>query len=108
MAFELYELKGDRALRYVFSILNKTEDGEEWRISMGSYKTTNAVWREMQNPRPKDHERLFHLDGYFKNGAHATYGMFFPEPSYDDIRAKVVNMRRAHLCLPASYDSSSI
>jgi tetratricopeptide (TPR) repeat protein len=92
MAFELYELKGDRALRYVFSILNKTEDGEEWRISMGSYKTTDAVWREMRNPKPKDDERLFHLDGYFKNGGHATYGMFFPEPSYDDIRAKVVKI----------------
>lgn len=92
MAFEHYELKGDRALRYVFSILNKTEDGEEWRISMGSYKFTDAVWREMQNPKPKAHERLFHLDGYFKNGAHATYGMFFPEPSYDDIRAKVIKI----------------
>ena len=92
MAFELYELKGDRALRYVFSILNKTEDGEEWRISMGSYKNTDAVWRELQNPKPKDHERLFHLDGYFKNGGHATYGMFFPEPSYDDIRAKVIKI----------------
>lgn len=92
MVFEHYELTGDRALRYVFSILNKTEDGEEWRISMGSYKTTDAIWREMQNPRPKDHERLFHLDGYFKNGGHATYGMFFPEPSYDDIRAKVIKI----------------
>jgi len=92
MAFELYELKGDRALRYVFSILNKTEDGEEWRISMGSYKTTDAIWRETRNPRPKDTERLFHLDGYFKNGGHATYGMFFPEPSYDVIRAKVITI----------------
>lgn len=27
-----------------------------------------------------------------KNGGHATYGMFFPEPSYDDIPAKVVKI----------------
>ena len=91
MVFEHFELKGDRALRYVFSILNKTEDGEEWRISLGSYALTNAIWREGKNPKPKDDERLFHLDGYFKNG-HATYGMYSPEPPYDAVRAKVIEI----------------
>ena len=91
MAFELYELKGERALRYVFSILNKTEDGEEYRISLGSYNLTNSFWRNSRNPPPKEDERLFHLDGYFPN-RHVTYGMFFPEPSYDEIRAKVVQI----------------
>lgn len=91
LAFEHFELKGERALRYVFSILNKTEDGEAYRISLGSYNATNAIWRARQNPKPKDDERLFHLDGYF-GGIHATYGMFFPEPSYDDIRARVIKI----------------
>lgn len=91
MAFEHFELKGDRALRYVFSILNKTEDGEEYRISLGSYRITDAIWRESRKPKPKDHERLFHLDGYFPN-RHVTYGMFFPEPTYDETRAKVVQI----------------
>lgn len=91
MAFEHFELKGDRALRYVFSILNKTEDGEEYRISLGSYSLTNAVWRSTQKPTPKENERLFHLDGYFPN-RHITYGMFFPEPTYDETRAKVVQI----------------
>lgn len=97
MAFEHFELKGERALRYVFSILNKTEDGEEFRISLGSYDFTNAVWRETRKPPPKPDERLFHLDGYFKN-LHATYGMYFPEPSYDEVRAKVIEIleRRAN------------
>ena len=91
MAFEHFELKGDRALRYVFSILNKTEDGEEYRISLGSYRMTDAIWRQTRNPKPKDDERLFHLDGYFPN-RHVTYGMFFPEPTYDETRAKVVQI----------------
>jgi len=91
MAFEHFELKGERALRYVFSILNKAEDGEEFRISLGSYEITNAIWRESKDPKPKDDERLFHLDGYFKN-AHATYGMYFPEPTYDAVRAKVIEI----------------
>ena len=92
MAFEHFELKGDRALRYVFSILDETEQAEAWRISLGSYDFTNAVWRQTQKPTPKEGERLFHLDGYFKGGSHATYGMFFPEPTYDETRARVVKI----------------
>ena len=91
MAFEHFELKGDRALRYVFSVLNEAGDGEEFRISLGSYKLTNSVWRETTQPKPRAGERLFHLDGYFKNG-HATYGMYFPEPSYDEVRSKVIQI----------------
>jgi tetratricopeptide (TPR) repeat protein len=92
MAFEHFELKGERALRYVFSILDDTGEAEAWRISLGSYDFTNAVWRETRNPPPKEGERLFHLDGYFKSGSHATYGMFFPEPTYDETRARVVKI----------------
>jgi len=54
--------------------------------------TTNSIWRETTKPTPKDGERLFHLDGYFKGGGHATYGMFAPEPTYDDVRARVIKI----------------
>lgn len=91
MAFEHFELKGGRALRYVFSILNEKQDGEAFRISLGSYDLTNAVWRESTKPPPKPGERLFHLDGYFKWG-HATYGFYAPEPSYDQVRARVIQI----------------
>jgi tetratricopeptide (TPR) repeat protein len=92
MAFEHFELKGDRALRYVFSILNESGDAEDFRISLGSYEMTNAIWRETTKPAPKSGERLFHLDGYFKGGGHATYGMFAPEPSYDQMRTRVIQI----------------
>lgn len=91
MAFEHFELKGDRALRYVFSILNESGSAEDFRISLGSYEMTNAIWRETTKPKPKPGERLFHLDGYFKWG-HATYGMFGGEPSYDQVRGSVVQI----------------
>ena len=91
MAFEHFELKGERALRYVFSIVNQKEDDEDFRISLGSYDFTNAVWRESANPTPIAGERLFHLDGYYKWG-HATYEMYAPEPSYDQVRAQVVKI----------------
>lgn len=86
MAFEHFELKGPRALRYVFVVLKEDEDAEDFRISLGSYDMTNAIWRETTKPTPKEGERLFHLDGYFPGGGHATYGMYPREPSYDEVR----------------------
>lgn len=95
MAFEHFELKGDRAIRYEFIILNKNGPGEQFRISLGSYELTVAIWRQTKKPTPKDDERLFHLDGYYKWG-HALHGMFFPEPSYDDTRARVIKILENH------------
>jgi tetratricopeptide (TPR) repeat protein len=91
MAFEHFELKGDRAVRYVFSIIDESKNAEKYRLSLGSYDTTNAIWHETTKPRPKDSDRLFHLDGYYDWG-HATYGMYFPEPSYDDVRTAVIEI----------------
>lgn len=91
MAFEHFELKGERALRYVFSVLNEAGNGEGYRISLGSYELTNSIWRETAKPKPKADVRLFHLDGYYKWG-HATYDMFAPEPSYDETRNRVIRI----------------
>jgi hypothetical protein len=91
LAFELFEFKGPRGVRYVFSVM--TDDGkEDYRISLGSYDMTNAVWRETTKPTPKAGERLFHLDGYFRNGAHATYGMFPGEPTYEQTKRMVTGI----------------
>jgi tetratricopeptide (TPR) repeat protein len=91
MAFEYFELKGDRALRYVFSVIDESKQEEKYRLSLGSYDTTNAIWHETTKPRPKKTDRLFHLDGYYDWG-HATYGMYFPEPSYDEVRTAVIEV----------------
>lgn len=91
LAFELFEFKGPRGVRYVFSVMS--DDGtEDYRISLGSYDMTNAIWRETTKPTPKEGMRLFHLDGYFKNGAHATYGMFPGEPTYEETKKMVVSI----------------
>jgi tetratricopeptide (TPR) repeat protein len=89
MAFEHFELKGERALRYVFSILDESGEGEEFRISLGSYDLTNSV--ASRTGGLKKGERLFHLDGYYKWG-HATYGFFTPEPSYDEVKKIVIGI----------------
>jgi tetratricopeptide (TPR) repeat protein len=89
MAYEHFELKGDRALRYVFSVMDESGEKEKYRISLGSYELDNRMWHEMTKPRPPDDQRLFHLDGYYQWG-HATYGMYTTEPSYDETRNLVI------------------
>lgn len=91
MAFEHFELKGPRALRYAFIVLDEAGQKEAQRISLGSYDTTNSIWAELNKEKAKQGGRLFHLDGYFPGG-HATYGMYHPEPSYDEVRAIVVKI----------------
>jgi hypothetical protein len=86
---EFFELKGDKALRYVFEISRFGGGETEYRVTLGSYTATNAIWQATQNPKPKEGERVFHLDGYFSDGSHATFGMYHPEPTYDEVRKQV-------------------
>ena len=90
-AFEHYELEGDRAVRYAFVADDTTGKKKGMVISLGSYELTNRVWHETTVPRPKEEDRLFHLDAYYEGG-HATYGMFTPEPPYDQTRDLVVGI----------------
>jgi hypothetical protein len=80
MAFEHFEFKGEFPVRYVFRVLTPDGESGDHSYSLGSYEVTNRYWREATDPKPKPGERLFHLDGYFKNG-HATYAMMVGEPS---------------------------
>ena len=90
MVLEHFEMKGDRAVRYAFVVLNG-EGKEDYHLSLGSYDLTNAIWAEKNKARSKAGIRLYHLDGYYSWG-HATYGFFEGEPSYDDIRKSVVGI----------------
>ena len=91
MVFEHFELKGPRALRYAFVVLDEAGERESYRISLGSYDATNGLWAELNKEKARQ-GRLFHLDGYFRDGSHATYGMYHPEPSYDEVRAVVIKI----------------
>lgn len=87
-AYEHYELVGARALRYNFLVL-KPDGTTSFRVSLGSYKDTNDIARELGDIKPG--QRLFHLDGYYENGrVHKTFAFFTAEPSYDVIKAQVI------------------
>ncbi len=89
---EHFELKGDRAVRYAFVVFRGESEEAEYRISLGSYTATNALWQQMQTPKEKRQGRVFHLDGYPAGGGHVNYGMKFPEPSYDETKQAVLRI----------------
>jgi tetratricopeptide (TPR) repeat protein len=92
--FNSFELVGERPIRYKFNIYDsKTpapEDGPAYVISLGSYNTTTEFSRQSGKIGPTD--RLFHLDGYAVDGSHRTYGFYLNEPTYDKVRAHVVDI----------------
>lgn len=90
---EYFELKGDRATRYSFAAFGPKavigKDAPEFRIILGSFDSTNAIWEATTKPKPKKGQRLFHIDAYYAKGV-ATVEMITPEPTYDEVKAKVI------------------
>ncbi len=88
--FEHFELVGRRAARVGFVVERRATDPpapESFRISLGSYDTTNESLRA-KGLLPAD-RRAYHLDLHEGLG-HATLGMWVDEPPYDEVRARVI------------------
>lgn len=90
MVFEYFELTGDRAIRYSFVVLDPKTNKKEYKISLGSYDSTNAISHELGEI--EEGKRLFHLDGYYPKGVHKTFGFYKGEPEYDVVRAEVLKI----------------
>jgi hypothetical protein len=86
IVFEYFELKGERALRYSFQVLDEKGDSAQ-QISLGSYEMTTLLAREQG--QIKADERMYHLDQYTPQ-SHATLGMFKKEPTYEETRQQVI------------------
>lgn len=90
-AYEHFALTGERALRYNFLVFSPGKNAPDFRVSLGSYKNTNDIARELGDLEPG--QRLFHLDGYYENGReHKTFGFFTTEPAYDTVRQQVLRI----------------
>lgn len=90
MTCEYFEMKGERAIRYSFVITNEMGENGKYRITLGSYDTTND-FAERQG-KNKLGERTFHLDGYYPDGAHRTFSFFQGEPDYETVKGLVVKI----------------
>ena len=88
MAYEYFEPKGQRRVFYRFSVLDET-GGERFFLSLGSYDSTTQIARELGEISAG--ERAYHLDKY-QGSSHWTYGHFNSLPTYDAIRAMIVDI----------------
>jgi tetratricopeptide (TPR) repeat protein len=95
MVFEYFELSGERAVRYSFNILARGGKDVKYKISLGSYEFDTQLARE-QGTIGKD-QRVFHLDAYYPDGEHRTYGVFNKEPTYDETRKMVTGILKGEI-----------
>ncbi|MBN1809404.1 MAG: tetratricopeptide repeat protein [Planctomycetes bacterium] len=87
MVFEHFALQGPFGVKYVFYVMNRDGVTPRYRLSLGSYDYTNAACKELGTV--ESGKRLYHLDGYYPDGMHATYGFFQGEPPYGETKATV-------------------
>lgn len=83
---EYYELKGESPLAWKF-ILKSGDDILDYRFSVGSYTSATEFARAQGTIGSE--ERRYHLDGYWDDGSHATYGFYRNRPDYQDVRNEV-------------------
>jgi hypothetical protein len=88
MVLEYFNPSGPNLVVYSFVVVNESGK-QDFKISLGSYDTTNQVALEL-GQRPKD-KRIYHLDLYRSN-LHETHGLYLGQPSYDEIRRVVVEV----------------
>jgi len=88
-ALEYYELKGDRPLAWKF-ILKSGKKDVDHHFSVGSYPSATELARANGSIGPK--ERQYHLDGYWRNGAHTTYSFYRNRPDYQELRKEVMRV----------------
>ena len=103
LVFEYFELKGERAILYKFIVLKPGAEIVDFFISLGSYEATDAVAHKLGEIGPKD--RLFHLDGYYSDGSHETYGFYKNAPTYEVVKDKVIQILKGNNNLTSSSNS---
>ncbi|NOX58386.1 MAG: tetratricopeptide repeat protein [Planctomycetes bacterium] len=90
LVLEYFEFKGEMRVRYSFRVSSKASNEHLYRISLGSYDVTHE---HAQNKGAVGKGKRFcHLDRYYPNDAHETFGFFDGEPSYDKTKALVIKI----------------
>lgn len=90
VAYEYFDLKGERPVKYAFYVLDDAGRKTDFRITVGSYETLNAIAHEQKEV--KQGERLYHLDGYYTGGVYRPFTRFKGEPAYELVRKWCVDI----------------
>lgn len=87
-ALEYFKLEGGRAVRYSFHVYEPGGEKLAYKVSLGSYDYLTEFM--IASGKIKPGERGWHLDRYFPDDRHETFGIYYKEPSYDVIKKRVV------------------
>jgi tetratricopeptide (TPR) repeat protein len=90
MVFEYFELVGDEPIRWSFNLFEPDGRTVNARYTLGTSRTETAFARERKLIKPG--QRLFYLDGYLQGDAQALFAVFVGEPSYDEVKAAVLQI----------------
>jgi tetratricopeptide (TPR) repeat protein len=78
-AYEYFELRGERAMRYSFIVMKPDGKEPDYRITLGS------------------RDKLFHLNGDYPNNERLSFGTFKIEPTYEATRIRIVQVLEGKL-----------
>jgi tetratricopeptide (TPR) repeat protein len=84
--FEYFSPSGDYLVKYSF-YAPKPKQEDSFKITLGSYESTNKVARELGEI--SNDQRVYHLDLY-KPNRHETHKFYMNEPPYETVRKDVV------------------
>jgi hypothetical protein len=88
--FDYYNMDAEWHMGPLAWKFDLTKDGKaiDGFISLGSYDSITQLARASNAIKPN--ERVYHLDGYWGDGTHLTYGIYHKKPDYDWTKEKVV------------------
>lgn len=91
-AFERFELSGTRSKRYRFVVMDAAHPPVVRVLSLGSYEETSGL--AQRHKLVEGDQRFFHLDSYGPRGEHQTFAFFTSEPSYEDVKERILQILR--------------
>ena len=88
MAFESFEINGERPIRYSFVVSPRKGSEILYRVSLGSYKEVIDAAKKAGEIR--EGEPYFQLDADYPDGSHALFGFFKgSQPAYGNLKELV-------------------
>ena len=94
-AYEHFELRGDRPVRYSFTVMKPNSEEPDYRVTLGSHKAATEAARA-RGEIGKD-QCVFQLDGQYADNEHRAFGTYKKEPSYEATRIRVVEVLEGKL-----------
>jgi tetratricopeptide (TPR) repeat protein len=103
IVYEYFTLEGQGSMAMKYDCHVTKDEKVQFRFSCGSYDMTNSFFMEMNSVDGKTGQRAYHFDGYYPGGTHKTFGFHTGEPSYQQVRDKLIEVVGGHADVLSSF-----